>query len=311
MPYQIAEINRKIAADPERFVAECDARYDAVIAATAGAIADNLENSPIVLLAGPSASGKTTSAQKLVEELLHQGVNAHVISLDDYFLTVSPELTPLTEEGTYDFESPLCLDMPRLQDHFDKLARGEEIMVPHFDFTVRRQDLEHSTPLKLEKDEIVVFEGIHALNTEITGDHPEAIRLFVSAESDVMSGDRLLFPDEWARFLRRMVRDYKFRNTEAAETIKMWDNVRRGELKYIRPFVRNANIFIDTAHAYDVPVLGAYAMPLIARLPKNDPNYTDYKWLPMVLRRFEPLDEKYIKPQALVREFIGGGIYNY
>jgi len=311
MPYQIAEINRKITTDPERFVSECDARYDAVIMATASSIADNLEKSPVALLAGPSGSGKTTSAHKLEEALLRLGINAHVISLDNYFLTVSPELTPMTEDGKYDFESPKCIDMPRLQVHIDKLSRGEEIGVPYFDFNVRRQDLSRCTPLKLEKDEIVIYEGIHALNSEVTGDHPEAMRLFVSAESDVMNGDRLLFPDEWARFLRRLVRDYKFRNTTAEGTIDMWDNVRRGELKYIRPFLKNADIFIDTAHAYDVSILSRYALPLLEALPQDKPEYADYSWLPEVLRRFEPLDEKYVKPQALVREFIGGGIYEY
>ncbi len=310
MAYQIAEINRRITTDPEKFVADCDARYEAVIMGTASNIADNLEHSPIVLLAGPSGSGKTTSAHRLEDALLTLGIRSHVISMDNYFLTVSPELTPLTEDGKYDFESPLCIDMPRLQDHFDKLSRGEEIMVPYFDFMVRQQDLSRSTPLKLEKDEVVIFEGIHALNSEITGDHPEAMKLFVSAESDVLNGDRLLFPDEWARFVRRLVRDFKFRNTTAGETIDMWDNVRRGELKYIRPFLGNANIFIDTAHAYDVPILSRYAIPLLEELPQNRPEYEDYLWLPDVLQRFEPLDEKYIKPQALVREFIGGGIYN-
>jgi len=311
MPFQLSEINARIVSDPESLVAESDARYDSLIAAAAEKLCSNLSRSPIALLAGPSGSGKTTSAQKLGEHLLKHGVRSHVISLDNYFLPVTPELTPKTEDGKYDFESPECLDMPLLRDHFGRLTRGEAIDIPYFDFTTRSPDASRSTPLKIGRDEVVIFEGIHALNNDIGGAYPEATKLFVSAESDVEKNGRLLYPDEWARFLRRLVRDSKFRNTDAAFTIGIWDNVLRGERLYIRPFVKSADLFIDTAHAYDVPVLSVYALPLLEALPKNDPQFDDYRWLIDVLAMFTPLDEKYIRPEALIREFIGGGTYAY
>ena len=310
MPFQISDINRRILNSPEKFVSDCDAHYDALLSGTADKLCDNLQNSPVVLLAGPSGSGKTTTAQKLDEKLEMHGVTTHVISLDNYFITVEPGKIPLTEDGQYDFESPKCLDMPLLQDHFLRLARGEEVMIPYFDFTERRQHRDSGTYLRLGRDELVIFEGIHALNGEVNGNPPGAMKIFISAESDVMSGDRLLFPDEWSRFLRRLVRDYQFRNTAADETIDMWDNVRHGELAYVRPFVDSADIFIDTAHGYDIPVLSQFAIPLLEDLPW-EARYNDYRWLPDVLRKFEPLDTSYIRPEALIREFIGGGIYEY
>lgn len=310
MPFQITDINRRITASPEKFVSDCDAHFDALLSEAAEKLCDNLQNSPVVLLAGPSGSGKTTTAQKLDEKLEMRGIGTHVISLDNYFITVEPGKIPLTEDGQYDFESPKCLDMPLLQDHFRRLAHGEEVMIPYFDFMERRQHLDSGTLLRLGRDEIVIFEGIHALNGEVNGNPPGAMKLFISAESDVMSGDRLLFPDEWARFLRRLVRDYQFRNTTADETIDMWDNVRRGELMFVRPFVSSADIFIDTAHGYDIPVLASYAIPLLEDLP-DDTRYDDYRWLPGVMRKFETIDESYIRPEALIREFIGGGIYEY
>ena len=166
-------------------MAECDARYAAKIRGAADMIAENLRQSPIVLLSGPSGSGKTTTAQKIEEELTKRGVRTYTISMDNYFRTVDPATAPRTKEGAIDFESPLCMDMELLNEHFTKLARGERILVPKYEFARQMRVLEPSKSLKLKKDEIVIFEGIHALNDDITAKHPEAFKLYISARSNV------------------------------------------------------------------------------------------------------------------------------
>ena len=177
MSYQLSEINRKAACPPETFLAEADAAFQEKICAAADKIANNLRQSPIVLLSGPSGSGKTTSALKLDQELTRRGIRTHTISMDNYFRPISPEYTPRTSDGLYDLESPLCMDMDLLNEHFDALNRGEEICVPYYDFARNLRDTSRCQPIRLQKDEVVVFEGIHALNDDLGGAHPEAFKI--------------------------------------------------------------------------------------------------------------------------------------
>ena len=193
MAYQLNDINYRTVADPRGLIEEADASYAALVEQAAEKIAENRKNSPIVLLSGPSGSGKTTTAMKIAEALEKKGIGSHYVGMDDYFNTIDPATTPRTPEGEYDLESPLCLDMELLNRHFTQLAEGKRIYVPKYEFSRHMRIQEPSKSIKLKKDEIVIFEGIHALNDMITGRHPEAFKLYISAQSDVVFGGRTVF----------------------------------------------------------------------------------------------------------------------
>ena len=311
MAWQLDDINFRTVSDPKGFVEEGDARYKARVEQAAEKIIENKKNSPIVLLSGPSGSGKTTTAMKIAEELNRRGVGTHYVAMDDYFNTVSPETTPRTPEGEYDLESPLCLDMDLLNKHFTQLSRGERIYVPKYEFSRRMRIQEPSKSIKLKDDEIVIFEGIHALNDAITTQHPEAFKLYISARTDVMFGAKLAFKRSWFRLVRRTVRDHNFRGTDPKETIAMWANVRRGETKYISPFREKADFEFDTAFAYELAVFNTTATELFRAIPEGIERFDELRMVLPALQLFGHIDESLVAPDALIREFIGGGIYEY
>ena len=314
MPYQLSEINDKIRKDPAAFLAECDAHYQERIHTAVDTILERMKESPIVLLSGPSGSGKTTTAMKLEQELERRGVNSHTISLDNYFKTLNRKTAPRTPEGDIDYESPLLLDMELLDDTFSKLSRGEWVVVPHFEFARQMRNDSRGTPLKLEKNEIAIFEGIHALNDDIAGRHPEATGMYISARSNILEGEALRFKGTWMRITRRAVRDYNFRGTDLLETLLMWYNVRRGEKTYISPFKNRAHVIIDSSLRYEVPVFAHYAAALRAavdQVPEDNPRHREFHDLVDAFRYFEPIDPALVAPDSLIREFIGGGSYHY
>lgn len=310
MAFDFNAVNAAARSDPAGFIAECDARYDARVAEAAERILENLPNSPIVLLAGPSGSGKTTTAMRLRDELTARGVTSYSIAMDDYYNTVSPETTPRTEDGEYDFESPLCLDMALMNEHFTRLSRGETVAVPRFDFTTRSRAAEPSQTLSLGRDEVAIFEGIHALNGAITLVHPEAFQLYVSPQANfVDEAEEYVFKASWLRMVRRVVRDKLFRATDPLETLGMWPNVRAGERQYITPYRAGADMQLDTAFAYEPCVMRAFAVSLLHTLPPEAE--AEMAAVAPALGRFESIDERYLAPNALLREFIGGSSYRY
>ena len=310
MAYQLQEINRRVREDVKGFLEECDAEYGRKVALAAERIIQNLGKSPIVLLSGPSGSGKTTTAKKIEEELERRGVNTHTVSMDDYFKTLDHRTAPRTEKGDVDYESPKLLDMELLDAHFTALGRGEEIKVPRFAFARQMRDTA-VTPLRLGKDEVAIFEGIHALNDDIAGRHPEAACLYISARSDIYDGEELCFKGTWIRLTRRAVRDYNFRGTGVEATLAMWANVRRGEKLYISPFKGRADITVDSALPYEVSVMKNYARPLLEAVPAENERHRELIQLMDGFRRFEEIDPALVAPNSLIREFIGGGTYEY
>ena len=311
MPYQLSEINEKIRRDPAAFLAECDAHYQERIHAAVDKILARMKESPIVLLSGPSGSGKTTTAMKVERELERRGVNAHTVSMDNYFKTLNRRTAPRTPEGDIDYESPKLLDMELLDETFDRLSRGEEVIVPHFEFARQMRNDSRGTPLRLGKDEIAIFEGIHALNDDIAGRHPQATKLYISARSNVCDGDRLVFKGTWMRLTRRAVRDYNFRGTDIAATLDMWANVRRGEKLYISPFKNKADVIIDSSLRYEVPVMKHYALPMLQAVPEENQRRSELLDLFRAFDAFEAVDPAMVAKDSLLREFIGGGIYDY
>ena len=313
MAYSLAQINAAVRSDPRGFVQESDAAYDKKIEAAARKIASNLGKSRIVLLSGPSGSGKTTTAKKIEAKLEEMGIHSHAVAMDNYFKTVDPETAPRNREGQIDYESPFCMDMDLLNRHFAALDRGEKILIPKFEFARQMRSDIKSQPLRLGRDEIAIFEGIHALNDIISGRNPQAAKVYISARSDILgeSGEAV-FKRTWLRLERRAVRDSKFRAWKADVTVKMWANVRRGEKLYISPFKDNAGIVFDSALPYEVSVIRAFAQPLFdhLRVSPDMERYEEVRQLAEAYPRFEILDESYVAPDSLIREFIGGGIYD-
>ena len=311
MSFQLSEINYRTIADPRGFIQECDAEYDAKVKRAADMIIDNMKSSRIVLLSGPSGSGKTTTAMRIRDELKNRGIGTHTVSMDNYFRTVDPVTAPRTPEGEIDLESPKCLDMDLLNRHFTLLSKGERVYVPKYEFSRHMRILEPSMSLRLGDDEVAIFEGIHALNDAITDVHPEAFKLYISARSRVRFNGTVVFKNTWVRLGRRTVRDHLFRSSPASETISMWANVRRGEKAYISPFKDKANLLLDTTFAYELPVMSSMATELFSSIPQGIERYDELREVLPALQLFGHIDSSLVAPDALIREFIGGGIYEY
>lgn len=309
MPYSLTQINEAIRSDPAAFAAECDAAFAKKVENAARKIAEHREESRVVLLSGPSGSGKTTTALKIEEQLEKMGIETHTVSMDNYFNTVDPETAPRNREGAIDFESPFCLDVDLLNRHFAMLDRGETIHVPKYEFARQMRSDILSQPMHLGHDELAIFEGIHALNDIIVGKNPHAFKLYIAARSNLVDDEgKVVFNHAWLRLCRRIVRDFKFRGSDASFTLKMWANVRRGEKLYISPYKENAHIMFDSSLAFEFAVLKPFVVPLLEAVPAGKYDVVDD-----MLRgfaRIEAMDEKYVAPESLAREFIGGSTYD-
>lgn len=311
MAYQLEDINFRTVADPKGFVEESDAEYQKKVEHAADLISENWKKSPIVLLSGPSGSGKTTTAMKIAGELNKRGIGTHYVSMDNYFKTIDPATAPRTPEGEIDLESPLCLDMELLNRHFDMLAKGERIFVPKYEFSRKMRIQDPSASIKLGSDEIVIFEGIHALNDMITGKHREAFKLYISARSNVEFNGQVVFKGTWFRLVRRMVRDHLFRGSDPAETMSMWANVRRGEKLNISPFKDKADFQFDSSLPYEPAVFNTTATELFSTVPEGIERYEELRSVLPAIQLFGHISEELVAPDSLIREFIGGGIYEY
>ncbi len=311
MTYDIGKINALTASAPEELVRQADEAYFERVRAAADAIRRNLARCPIVLLSGPSGAGKTTTARNIETELERQGINSHTISMDNYFNTLDQRTCPRTPEGDIDFESPRLMDMDLLNEHFAMLAEGREIRVPYFMFTRQKRSVSQFTPMRLGKNEVAIFEGIHALNDEITDRNPGAFKLYISASSQIDFPGGKVFRPEWIRLVRRVVRDNNFRGADADYTLSMWANVMRGERQHITPFIPKADMSFDTTLAYEMSVLAPQALPLFEKLTEGRPAFEEVREILPLLRGITGLDEKYVPATSLLREFIGGGVYSY
>ena len=310
-PYNIKTINERATGDPESFARECEAIFNRKVDEVAATIAERAHISRVVLLSGPSGSGKTTTAKKICDALEGIGIYAHTVSMDKYFVTLDPETSPRTCDGEIDYESPFCLDLGMLSSHFAALERGEEVLIPHFNFKMQARDPSKAETLKLGHDEVVVFEGIHALNDMLADKHPYAFKLYISARSDIRVGEDKYFKRTWTRLLRRVVRDELFRGTGATETLKMWANVRSGEKEYISPFKYKADILFDSSMQYEVPIMKQFALNAFSQIPEGTKRLAELRDLLPELKKFGEIDPALVPPGSILREFIGGGMYKY
>ena len=275
-------------------------------------IADQVRQSgaKMVLLAGPSSSGKTTSCRRLSVQLSVLGYNVNQLSLDDYFL--GRERTPKLPNGEYDFESIDALDIPLLNDHLNRLFRGEEVQIPTFDFKKGEPYFGGKT-LKLGPRSLLVVEGIHALNPKLTAEIEDGLKfkVYVSALTQISIDDQNIIHGTDNRLVRRIVRDNNFRGWNAYETLRRWPEVVRGERKHIFPYQENANVMFNSALLYELGVLKRYAEPLLKQVPEDSEEYSIARQLLDFSELLLPIDDKFIPYNSIMREFLGGSAFEY
>ena len=264
----------------------------------------------LVLLAGPSSSGKTTSCKRLSIQLAVNGLKPLQISLDDYF--VDRNKTPKDENGDFDFESIYALNLDLLNEQFNALFRGEEVELPKYDFPSGKS-VKSGKMLKLEPNNVLVVEGIHALNPELTAHVPEEqiFRVYASALTTILLDNHNYIPTTDNRLLRRIIRDYKYRGVSAQETIRRWPSVRSGENKWIFPFQENADAMLNTAMLYELSVLKMQAEPLLQQVPENCEEFAEAYRLLKFLKYFKGIPYNNLPPTSLLREFLGGSSFHY
>ncbi len=268
------------------------------------------EGVKLVLLAGPSSSGKTTSCKRLSIQLAVNGLKPLQISLDDYF--VDRDKTPKDENGEYDFESIYALNLDLLNEQFNALFRGEEVELPKYDFPSGKS-VKSGKKLKLEPNNVLVVEGIHALNPELTAHVPEEqiFRVYASALTTILLDNHNYIPTTDNRLLRRIIRDYKYRGVSAQETIRRWPSVRAGENRWIFPFQENADAMLNTAMLYELSVLKMQAEPLLQQVPENCEEFAEAYRLLKFLKYFKGIPYNNLPPTSLLREFLGGSSFHY
>ena len=278
-----------------------------------GKIADEIAKRKgirLVLIAGPSSSGKTTTCKRLSIQLVTNGIKPIGISLDDYFL--DREKTPLDEKGDFDFEHLHALNLPLFNEQLNALFKGEEVELPRYDFPTGKS-VKSGKKLKLHDDEVLVVEGIHALNPELTAQNPneQIFRDYASALTTILLDNHNYVPTTDNRLLRRIIRDYKYRGVSALDTIHRWPSVRAGENKWIFPFQENADAMFNTAMLFELAVIKSQAEPLLEQVPENCPEYAEAYRLLKFLRYIKPIPEAHIPPTSLLREFLGGSSFEY
>lgn len=264
----------------------------------------------MVLIAGPSSSGKTTTCKRLSIQLLTNGLKPVGISLDDYF--VDRDKTPKDETGDYDFEHVEALNIPLLNEQMNALFRGEEVELPKYNFQSGKSE-KSGRKIRLKDDEILVVEGIHALNPMLTSQIPEErkYRVYASALTTILLDDHNYIPTTDNRLLRRIIRDYKYRGVSAQDTIRRWPSVRAGENRWIFPFQENADVMFNSAMLFELAVIKSQAEPILEQVPENCEEYATAYRLRKFLKYIKPIPDRQVPPTSLLREFLGGSSFKY
>ena len=276
-------------------------------------IADQVTTHPevrVVLIAGPSSSGKTTFCKRLSIQLLANGIRPVQISLDDYF--VDREKTPKDADGDWDYESIHALDINLINLQLSALFRGEEVELPKYDFLSGRSGMSGKR-LRLTDRQVLLVEGIHALNPELTAQIPkrQKFHVYISALTSILLDDHNYIPTTDNRLLRRIIRDHKYRGVSAQETIRRWPSVRAGETKWVFPYQENADVMFNTAMLYELAVIQEQAAPLLEQVPENCVEYSEAYRLRKFLSYITPIPSRALPPTSLVREFLGGSSFRY
>jgi uridine kinase len=308
----VGELNRRISDRTIRdYIRIAEAFQNRKLAEIAERIYERRNSLKLVLIAGPSSSGKTTSAKRLSLELMVMGIKPVAISLDDYYL--GADRTPKDEKGEPDFECLEALDVPLLNQQLLALFAGEEVTLPAYDFRTGSRKSEGSRKIKMERRSMLIVEGIHGLNDALTCEIPgeTKFKLYVSALTQLNLDDHNRIPTSDNRLLRRMVRDHQFRGKDAAGTIRMWPGVQKGERKHIFPFQNSADAAFNSALDYELAVLKFFADPLLRAVKPGHPEYGEAVRLLSFLDNFAPIQPQYVPGTSILREFIGDSEFKY
>ncbi len=298
-------INERVSLSPQTFINECEERYEKII----GEIAERIiteEGREIVMLAGPSSAGKTTTARKIKEKLEQNNVKAYVLSLDDFYL--NREDIPYLPDGSQDYETVYALDLECLEKELNALLRGEKVKAPVFDFSVGKRSESQFNEIILGQEDVVIIEGLHALNPVITEKiHGKLLKIYINVSSRIYDEDNnVVLNKRSLRFIRRMVRDYKFRDSTVENTCMLWKNVTKGEDEYLFPYRDNADIKADTIHFYEPCVMKHQALRMISECDVSKEYKENIKSIVNALEQFKDIDENMVPQNSLLREFLGG-----
>lgn len=309
----VGQLNSKVlAGDASELIKIAEAFHENKLAQVAGCVAEaNRERGVrLVLISGPSSSGKTTFAKRLGVQLRVLGLNPVLISLDDYF--VDREKTPRDENGEYDYEALEAIDLEQFNDHLKRLERGESVDIPRYDFISGTRQW-HDNPLQLDERSVLIVEGIHGLNPALTPGVPESrkFKIYVSCFTSVALDNVSRIATSDNRLLRRLTRDYRTRGNDALSTLARWESVRRGEEKHIFPYQETADVMFNSSLFYEISVLRRFAEPILREVPDTVPEYGEAKRMLKFLDNFIPISPEEIPPTSLLREFIGGSSFKY
>ena len=303
---------RALAGDAGSMVKIAEAFHERKFARLADTIyeANLTRGTRMVLISGPSSSGKTTSAKRLGIQLGVLGLRPVMISLDDYF--VDREKTPKDENGEYDYEALEAIDLELFNDHLRRLIGGESVDIPRYDFITGRR-MQHNDPLTLDERSILIIEGIHGLNPRLTPSIPDAqkFRIYISCFTSVAMDNLSRIATTDNRLLRRLTRDYRQRGADALATLSRWASVRRGEEKHIFPYQENADVMLNSSLFYEISVLRPFAEKILREVPDTVPEYDEARRMLKFLDNFIPIPPDEVPPTSILREFIGGGSFKY
>ena len=309
----VGSLNKKVLdGDSSELIKIAEAFHEKKISQVADAIyeANTTRGARFIMISGPSSSGKTTTAKRLGIQLHVLGLKPVLISLDDYF--VEREKTPRDENGEYDYEALEAIDLAQLNDHLCRLSAGESVAIPRYDFITGKRQW-HENPLKLDERSVLIMEGIHALNPNLTPSISEdaKFKIYISCFTSVAMDNLSRIPTSDNRMLRRITRDYATRGNNAYATLARWGSVRRGEEKHIFPYQENADIMLNTSLFYEIAVLRPFVEPILREVPDTVPEYAEAVRMLKFLDNFTVIKPDEIPPTSILREFIGGSSFKY
>lgn len=297
-------INELAEIDPQLLIERSETRYKNIISDISKKVSEDVGRE-IIMLAGPSASGKTTTANKLAKSFTELGMKTYVVSLDDFYL--DRDDLPFDEEGQHDYETVFALDLPLIAKTLNSLVRGEATRLPVFDFKCGKRSDEFNE-ITLDKNDAIIVEGLHALNPIITEDLPNdrLLKIYISVSSRIYDENgKIILNKRNIRFIRRMVRDYKFRASSVANTYELWDGVRSGEDKYLFPYKKNADMTINSIHLSEPCVFNDIAIKMLSEADLNPDRAADAQKLLFSLRKIKSIPSALVPKESLLREFLG------
>ncbi len=306
----IGRINSEAEHDPRSFIEMTERVFTLDLEYIVEQILASKGNRRVILLSGPSSSGKTTASKKLIDLFRNHGIEASLISMDDFYLGI--DHVRILEDGKPDFESIEALDIPLIKNTIEKLSTTGECVIPRYDFTKSRRS-DKTREIRLSSNSVIIMEGIHALNPVFSDgmSKEKVMKIYISVKQGIKDNEDYVLTNREIRFIRRFVRDYQFRHIDPQIMLSMWDNVVKGEVKYIRPYRYTSDFTINSIHIYEPCIMKEIALGLLDMIPESNENFQFIQHLSGSLKRFSAIDPGLIPEDSLLREFIGNGCYTY